>query len=90
MLPYITREERKNLDPTIEELIRKLLENPENIEGCLNYVIFKILKRLTEKERRYKTMNKFIGMLECCKNEYYRKIVAPYEDEKERINGEIT
>ena len=28
-------------------------------------------------------------MLECCKLEYYRKVAAPYEDQKEFENGAV-
>jgi hypothetical protein len=31
-----------------------------------------------------------LGMLSCCKDEYYRKYAAPYEEIKERENGSVT
>ena len=31
-----------------------------------------------------------MGMLSCCKDEYYRKYAAPYEDKKELENGPVT
>lgn len=30
-----------------------------------------------------------LGMLDCCKAEYYRKYAAPYEDQKEEQNGPV-
>ena len=30
-----------------------------------------------------------LGMLACCRDEYYRKYAAPYEDQKEALNGAV-
>jgi len=37
----------------------------------------------------YSVYNEIIGALECAKQEFYRKMVAPYEDLKCEKNGEV-
>ena len=34
-------------------------------------------------------INELVGVLECAKIELYRRIAAPYEDDKSRINGDV-
>lgn len=92
-MPYITKNLRDQLDPVIDELINKVneihSENPENTrDGLLNYAITTILNG-TYPQTRYHQLNEVIGMLECCKQEYYRKRIAPYEDIKEEENGAV-
>ena len=45
---------------------------------------------LNDDERiSYSRINELIGVLECAKIELYRRIAAPYEDDKSRINGDV-
>ena len=37
----------------------------------------------------YATINDIIGALEGAKMEFYRRVVAPYEDEKIKENGDV-
>jgi hypothetical protein len=37
----------------------------------------------------YKSINDVIGVLECVKQEFYRRIAVPYEDKKIEQNGDI-
>ena len=50
-------------------------------EGDLNYAITKLLL-LCYPNAKYAEYNAAYGMLQCCADEYYRKIIAPYLDEK--------
>jgi hypothetical protein len=34
-------------------------------------------------------MNNIIGVLECAKQEFYRKVCSPYEDQKSKDNGNV-
>jgi len=38
----------------------------------------------------YKTLNEVIGVLECAGQEFYRKVVVPYEDLKRLKNGPVS
>ena len=44
---------------------------------------------LEAKGESYKTINDIVGALEGAKAEFQRRIVAPYEDKKRQINGDV-
>ena len=85
-MPYIKYEERKDIDKYISE-IKDFLANPETTVGDLNYMITKIL--LATKPIKYTDYNALVGMLECCKLEFYRRAIAVYENEKIAENGDV-
>jgi hypothetical protein len=59
--------------------------------GELNYAITRIVDRyLMDKGGvRYAHLNEVVGALECAKLELYRRLAAPYEDEKMRESGDV-
>lgn len=64
--------------------------------GELNYVITREVTRYLERERlqslvgiNYQILNDTLGALEGAKQEFYRRVVAPYEDEKIVENGDV-
>lgn len=58
--------------------------------GQLNYQITRLLlKYLEMKGLRYDTLNDIVGVLECSKSEFYRRVVMPYEEYKRQENGDI-
>ena len=82
-MPYIKKEKRPQFDEQIEKIV------PEDA-GDLNYVITKIaLRYLAAKGKRYVNLNEVIGVFESAKLEFYRRVVAPYEDEKIEENGDV-
>jgi len=92
-MPYIVDKYRRELDQEIEAFIKKVNEihakNPEQTrDGLLNYSFTRILNCVYPRTK-YHELNEAIGMLECLKQEYYRKRVGPYEDIKERENGAV-
>lgn len=93
-MPYIKQEQREIVDNDIEEIAKHIarlqLDDPEiNIEGVMNYIITKLIYRVYSTPS-YREINDVMGMLECVKQEYYRKQAAPYEDQKEVQNGPVT
>ena len=94
-MPYIKKEQREELEPELGALIQKIMNMPEfhsnGRAGILNYVITDILDSCFGplSDAKYKDYNEAIGMLECCKLEFYRKAAAPYEDMKEKQNGKV-
>ncbi len=100
-MPYINKNRRKDLDYHIADLVSELqiLGTGRNVKkpGELNYVITKlVLGYLYQKKNQeilhtpsYTDMNEVMGVLECVKAEFYRKEVAPYEDEKAELNGDV-
>jgi hypothetical protein len=50
-------------------------------------VVTKIIKGIYP--LRYYHINKAVGVLECIKMEFYRRVAAPYEDTKIEQNGDV-
>lgn len=92
-MPYIKQAQRTALDEKIDALANAISEivsaDPsQNRDGLFNYSITRMLNKAYP-DPRYRDYNEIVGMLECCKLEYYRKYAAPYEDEKESENGKV-
>jgi hypothetical protein len=87
-LPYIKPENRKKYDKVLKELVTMLKTLPaEEVDGELNYIVTKMLKEIYP--LRYFHINKAIGVLECAKLEFYRRVAAPYEDIKIKESGDV-
>ncbi len=87
-MPYIKPENRAKYTKVLDELIGILKAlPPEEVDGELNYVVTRILKAVYP--LRYYHINKAIGVLECIKQEFYRRVAIPYEDQKIRENGDV-
>ena len=87
-MPYIKSENRVKYDRILHELIDILKSLPvEEVDGELNYVVTKLLKEIYPV--RYFHINKAIGVLECVKLEFYRRVAAPYEDKKIKESGDV-
>jgi len=87
-LPYIKSGNRSKYNTILRELIETLKAlPPEEVDGELNYVVTKILKEIYP--LRYFHINKAVGVLECIKLEYYRRVAAPYEDSKIQESGDV-
>ena len=54
--------------------------------GTLNYILFKLAKKRC---RTYADYAQFIGELEACKFEIYRRLTAKHEDEAIIRNGDV-
>jgi hypothetical protein len=87
-MPYIKPERRTKYTKVIEELTSMLKAlPPEEVDGELNYVVTRILKEVYP--LRYYHINKAVGVLECIKQEFYRRVAAPYEDIKIKESGDV-
>jgi hypothetical protein len=84
-MPYILKEKRKSFDPYLEVI------GPHTIAaGDLNYCITHLCHSyLKAHGKSYSVMNDIIGVLEAAKTEFYRRIIAPYEDIKIQDNGDM-
>ena len=84
-MPYIEKDRRDEIrEAAIEDLS---LSTP----GELNYAITDLCDDyLLEKgQLSYSAINEVIGVLECAKQELYRRVAAPYEDGKRIDNGDV-
>ena len=87
-MPYIPQEEREELDELAGALTTQLRNG--NFRGKLNYFISSVAQGLIEANGvSYSFINDFIGVLECCKLELYRRVAIPYEDKKKSENGDV-
>jgi len=95
-MPYIKKSRRKHYDKLIKELAKRISE--KNIADCTlycgdwNYCVTKLIKetiKASNEAKSYALMNEIIGMLECCKQEWYRREIADYEDLKIQENGDV-
>jgi len=84
-MPYIKQEDRKKYI----ELIT-LAEKIETV-GELNFVITALCNNFLAKkdDESYENFNSVMGVLECAKQEFYRRAVSPYEDIKKSTNGDV-
>lgn len=85
-MPYIKQADRVYPDEAMDAAYWGLGD-----PGCLNYLITGLCRIHIEKNggRCYKNFNEVMGVLECVKQEFYRRAVAPYEDCKIRENGDV-
>lgn len=80
-MPYITADARARLDKG---------GKPET-PGELNYAITRLVDDYLIQRGgiRYAHLNEVIGALECVKLELYRRVAAPYEDQKLNETGDV-
>lgn len=87
-MPYISQQTRNHLNQYLDPLAEEIFAS-KNFAGDINYSISYILARLTNHQLNYARANACVGALECAKQEFYRRVVAPYEDTKIVQNGDV-
>ncbi|HSA83348.1 MAG TPA: hypothetical protein VLF20_00495 [Patescibacteria group bacterium] len=87
-MPYIDQNQRPELDRLIAPFIHHLKSLPvEEQDGALNYSVTKIIKHVYP--LKYFHINRALGVLTGIMQEYYRKLVTPYEEKKISENGDV-
>jgi len=81
-MPYVDRETREQFDERIDAF-----PGHGTPVGTMNYIITRLL--LNTKPVTYGDFNALMGVLECCKQELYRRAVAVHEDTKRAKNGDV-
>ncbi|MBM3260989.1 hypothetical protein FJY93_01080 [Candidatus Kaiserbacteria bacterium] len=82
-MPYIPQSDRTKFDDAITTL------KPEKA-GELNYIISRLCADyIARMGKKYATLNEVMGVLTCAASEFYRRLIAPYEDEKIKSSGDI-
>lgn len=83
-MPYITKQRR------IDFFRGALGDNEASSPGELNY-LFTLFSTWYVKNKglSYQTINDVLGALEGCKQEFYRRVAVPYEQEKIKANGDV-
>ena len=79
-MPYIPHKQRAELATTLQLGLST---------GQLNFVLTDLVDQWIGPLPDYERLNGAIGVLECCKQEIYARIVRPYEDSKIISNGDV-
>lgn len=79
-MPYIIFDERGKLASTIPTGLTP---------GQINFIVSDILDQYVGLVPNYDKLNSAIGILECAKQELYRRLVVPYETKKMEENGDV-
>lgn len=79
-MPYIPESERPQIAVTIP---------PTLSTGQLNFLLSDIVDQWIGLVPDYDRLNSAIGVLECCMQEVYSRIVSPYERKKQALNGDV-
>lgn len=86
-MPYIKLNDRPSIFNKDDSTI---YVNSIKTAGDLNFAISIMCDNfIINKGKCYATVNEIIGALECAKQELYRRVIAPYEDEKIKENGDV-
>lgn len=90
-MPYIQRKDRLDIDARIDSLINQCMTIKnfgDNRGGILNYIITRLAIAFMGKIS-YKNLSLMKSAMSDAADEWYRRMMAPYEDEKIKQNGDI-
>jgi len=85
-MPYISEQNRREL-MWVDRALEDLNESKKMSAGELQYVIALAIKHIGPEN--YQDMNDIMGALAGAQMEFYRRTVAPYEDTKIVLNGDV-
>jgi hypothetical protein len=80
-MPYIKKERREAISSG---------DAPRDA-GELNFALTNVVDRYLQDKGglRYAHVNEAVGALECAKLELYRRVAAPYEEQKMKESGDV-
>jgi len=87
-MPYINKKGRDYWDPKLKDL-EDHIEGTDPEVGDMNYIITKLLLSWVKNKLRYVKICMVMGTLICVMLEFYRRVSAPYENEKAKLNGDV-
>lgn len=89
-MPYILQDRRDDFTELMDTFRRLTNEDSAFEPGDLNYIFTKFIHIvIAAREKNYAFLNALIGVLECCKLELYRGVIADYENQKIKENGGV-
>ncbi len=94
-MPYIPTEKRGKYNQPIDRLALFLndLSSNDELSGEFNYVLFRLARLLCDKksggERRYARMAVVRSALAEARDEFHRRVMVQYEDEKIGLAGDV-
>lgn len=89
-MPYLTEEDKHKVGVEVDRLTDYTNNlDIQNLAGHINYINFIVVRRWISKNgKKYFVFAAILGTLICCVLEIYRRLVAPYEEEKIKSNGD--
>ena len=100
-MPYIVQKDRPRLDPLIDQLAAELQKigdeynakeegrYPGAYAGALNYAVSRLIGKFALLTFKYWTVALLTGVLENIKQEFYRRVMDPYEDRQMERNEDV-
>jgi hypothetical protein len=82
-MPYVKQERRSDLN----KVVVAMTEAGVKADGDLNYILYRFCKYHIP--LNYNSVKNYLGELEESIAEIRRKILAPYEETKEKENGSV-
>lgn len=84
-MPYIPKRQRNKLEP----IIRPLMEKAADLtKGEINYIITRLIARKYHLSG-YAEISEGASVLQDVRDEWVRRVIAPYEDKKCKENGDV-
>jgi hypothetical protein len=85
-MPYIRLAGRNRLDNGLHAMLQYMPVDA----GELNYVLTRICDTyVNTKGKNYQNLNEVVGVIECMKQEFYRRVIIPFENIKIDENGDV-
>lgn len=91
-MPYLLKKDKDSIDLQggVDVYEKFASMSAQDFAGALNYFNFKAVKFWIKKNgKKYWVFALVVGTLMCCILEIYRRLVAPYEDEKISSSGDV-
>jgi hypothetical protein len=88
-MPYIKPEDRERFEELIKNATETFNGDFTLKVGDLNYFVSSLIWNIFKHDPSYTHGNNLIGVLECVKQEFYRRQLAVLEDRKIKENGDI-
>jgi len=79
-MPYILKKRRKEIRRPVCDI-----HNAGELNNLLTLMILDYLPT----EPRYQDYNEVMGVLTCMQLEFYRRLIAPYENKKRKEHGDV-
>lgn len=86
-MPYITDDLRQQYEPMLGQIKQRFISGSA---GELAFVLYRVVLAYWDTHQSYQGANAILGALSGTAAEFYRRKVAPYEDVKIDVNGDVT
>ena len=88
-MPYIKLDDRRRFLADLDSINQEFNERGVS-RGDLNFLVSTLCKYYMDQHgQSYSIINDIVGVLECAKMEFYRRVAVPYEDKKRTENGDV-